>query len=158
VTGAHLNRLPDEVGVWQVEPGDERTTIEVIREPSLLATDEPGVELLDRHPGRVDIDIATDLQRSRRRIAERAYGKGWRTYDLPACEELSLSSVGCPNCAWAGQVIDPGTACGTDCPGYTPGKPLPVDLAAERARRSPWRRDPDGPASRQVGLDRFRRD
>lgn len=107
VTGAHLNRLPEEVGVWRYEfeegvadPGaegaDEVTTVdpkaatdrdglapsvvEVVREPAPLPTEEYGVELLRERPGETEIAVVSGAEkaRARRRIAERTYGKGVR--------------------------------------------------------------------------------
>jgi hypothetical protein len=157
VTGAHLNRIPEPVGVWEVTPTPGETDIEVIREPESLSAADAGVELLDRTPGRVDVEVVTaDAKaRARRRIAERAYGKGWRTYDVPACTRLTPTDAGCPDCEWAGRVVDPAVACGPDCPGYDRSDSQTVNLDEERARRSPWVADPVGFARRQAGLDRF---
>ncbi|MFB6139046.1 MAG: DUF5787 family protein [Halosimplex sp.] len=167
VTGAHRNRLPDEVGVWRFDP--ETGEREVVREPEPLATDGPGIELLGREPGRTDVRPVTagEKRRRRRRIAERAYGKGWRTYESPDCEHwaprearpAAFADAGLPWCAWQEGVVRPVADCGPDCPGYEP-----VDDAetsgderadAIRAERSAWEPDPDGVARRQAGLDRF---
>lgn len=158
VTGAHLNRIPDPVGVWQVAPDTEPALIEVVREPAQLPTESGGVELLGRHPGQAEIEIVSsnEKSRARRRIGERAYGKGWRTYDLPDCAQLVPTEAGCPDCNWAGEVINPSVVCGPDCPGYSSTDAPTIDLEALRDRRSPWSRDPQGFASQQAGLDRFR--
>jgi hypothetical protein len=158
VTGAHLNRIPEPVGVWQVKPSQTGGDIEVVREPEQLPTDEPGVELLDRTPGRADVRIvdADAKARARRRIAERAYGKGWRPTELPACGQLSPTEAGCPYCEWAGRIVEPARECGAECPGYDPVESVAVDLEKKRDRRSPWVGNPAGCARRQVGLDRFR--
>jgi hypothetical protein len=158
VTRAHLNRIPDEVGVWRFDPND---SVEMIREPSPLPVDETGIELIEEHPGRAEVRpvTAAEKARYRRRLAERAYGKGWRTHEFPACERADATAVdggdGLPYCAYHDRVVDPASECGSDCPGHAPGDAPSVDAAAERAERTPWVADPDGAARRQAGLDRF---
>ncbi|WP_158055446.1 DUF5787 family protein [Halorussus halophilus] len=158
VTGAHLNRIPEEVGVWRFYP--ESGEREVIRGPEPLPIREAGIELLDSHTGRTDVSVvsAEEKARKRRRIAERAYGKGWRTYDFPGCEEATAvareGSDGLPYCAWKDRLVNPAN-CGTDCPGHDPADPLEFDKEAARDGRTPWVADPDGKARRQSGLDKF---
>ena len=155
VTRAHLNRLPESVGVWRFDPdSDERT---VVREPTPLSTDEPGIEPTAAEPLRTDIAIVdSDAKaRRRRRIAERAYGKGWRTYDLPACAHADPTDDGRPYCAHYDRVVNPISDCGVDCPGYEQSEPPAVDLRAIRDEQSPWVADPDGVSSSQSGLGRF---
>jgi len=161
VTGAHRNRIPDPVGIWWFDPGTGRR--EVVREPSRLGVDEPGIEILDRGAARTVVEPVTGAEKTRlrRRIAERAYGKGWRTYDLPACSRCEPTTVAgaraLPGCSWKGRLVDAASECGSGCPEYDPvtASDPPVDPDAERDRRSPWRRDPDGRRRRQSGLDRF---
>lgn len=159
VTRAHLNRLPDEVGVWRFDP--ETGNRDVVREPTPLDSAGYGIEIVGERPGRTDVEIAspTEKTRSRRRLAERAYGKGWRTYDFPACGEVTVGeasgTASLPYCRWKNRVIHPAAECGPNCPGHAPADPPDVDLDAERDRRTPWIRDPDGRARKQVGLDRF---
>ncbi|WP_436925207.1 DUF5787 family protein [Halosimplex amylolyticum] len=182
VTGAHLNRFPDEVGVWRFDP--ETGDREVVREAEPLATDGPGVELLDREAGRTNVRpvTAAEKRRQRRRIAERAYGKGWRTYELPDCRRCDSGAVdpveyadaGLPWCEWKGGIVRPVADCGPECPGYEPaddereaaddereaadesgGVEGADDSEAIRARLSAWEPDPAGVARRQSGLDRF---
>jgi len=155
VTGAHLNRIPDAVGVWRFDPeSDER---EVVREPTPLPADEPGVELLDRTPTRTDVRVvdADAKTRARRRLAERAYGKGWRNFAYPACERCDPDDDGLPHCQWKDRPVDESAECGPDCGGYAAADPPAVDGDRLRAERTPWDPDPDGRASRQAGLDRF---
>ena len=189
VTRAHLNRIPEEVGVWRVhrsdrdcDDGDDAALeIEVVRDPTPLAVDEPGVEPLESHPGRTEIAVVDpeSKARQRRRLAERAYGKGWRTYGFPDCGAYRAddsSGATLPYCAWKGRVVDSSSECGPSCDGYesvsgsgsesesgsessvpvsgstsTPA----VDLEAERDRRTPWVADPDGKRRQQSGLDQF---
>ncbi|MCL7416768.1 MAG: DUF5787 family protein [Halalkalicoccus sp.] len=154
VTRAHLNRLPDPVGVWRiVEDGRE-----VVREPTPLDPTEWGVELRDRTPIRTDVAMVSPAEkaRKRRRIAERAYGKGWRV-EPPACARGALgeaAGASVPYCAHYDRIVDPGE-CGPACPGYEPGEASEVDLTGERDRRTPWVADPAGVKRRQTGLDRF---
>ncbi|AXR76573.1 DUF5787 family protein [Natrarchaeobaculum sulfurireducens] len=162
VTRAHLNRIPEEVGVWRVhrdETGDV-CELEVVREPVSLPVERPGIEPLAYEPGRTDVAVvdAEAKARRRRRIAERAYGKGWRTYGFPGCangDPVSSSGATLPYCAWAGRVVDVESECGPSCPGYEPVERPAVDLEAERDRLSPWIADPVGKQRRQSGLDRF---
>lgn len=171
VTGAHLNRIPDSVGVWRFDPdfdsqsdtdsysdadpeADGRT---VVREPTSLAIEEPGVEVVEERPLRTDVALVTPeaKARKRRRIAERAYGKGWRTYEFPTCTRCRAIDDGRPECGYFDRVVNPAEACGPDCPGFEAGAAPEADRAALRNARTPWERDPEGTARRQSGLDRF---
>ncbi len=157
VTGAHLNRIPPEVGVWQLRDGD----VSVIREPQPLPVDEIGVEVLDERPLRTDVTfpLPEEKAHTRRRLAERAYGKGWRTYDLPDCREVDTlrenGAGGLPYCSFHDMLVDPAVACDVGCAGYEPVDPPAVDLDVERDAASPWIADPEGRARHQAGLDRF---
>ncbi|MFC7082214.1 DUF5787 family protein [Halorussus caseinilyticus] len=158
VTGAHLNRIPEEVGVWRFdhESGDR----EVVREPTPLDADDWGLELLEEHPIRTDVAAVPPeaKARQRRRVAERAYGKGWRPEAFPACAETENAtregSAGLPFCNWKGRVVNP-AHCGPDCPGHDPADPPEVDTDAARDGRTPWVADAERKARRQSGLDRF---
>ena len=168
VTRAHLNRIPGEVGVWRVhldetddEPGAGVDRVEVVREATPLDSDGAGIELLAEHPGRTDVAVASGAQiaRQRRRMAERAYGKGWRTYAMPACANAaagaSSGTTGLPYCAYKDRLVDAAGECGADCGGYEQSPAPAVELEAERARRSAWNREPERVARTQSGLDRF---
>ncbi|MFD1563471.1 DUF5787 family protein [Haloarchaeobius amylolyticus] len=162
VTRAHLHRLPDAVGVWRVHRDDTSggLEIEVIREPSSLPVDEPGIEPLETRPGRTEIEVISPeaKARARRRLAERAYGKGWRTYEFSACkacQPTDADAATLPYCAWAGRVVDAAAECGPSCPGYEQATARTVDLEAERDRETAWEADPDGTRRRQAGLDQF---
>jgi hypothetical protein len=159
VTGAHRNRLPDSVGIWRVD--SEGPSIEVLRDPEPLEPERPSFEIRAERPGQFDVEPVDSgaKARQRRRIAERAYGKGWRTYEPPSCANHDPATVagaaGLPHCDWADRLVDPARECGPDCPGHEPAPAPDLDLAAERDRRTPWERDVAGAASRQAFLDRF---
>ncbi|RLM90825.1 hypothetical protein D3D02_03415 [Halobellus sp. Atlit-38R] len=155
VTRAHLNRIPTEVGVWRFDP--ETQSRDVIREPTPLPTNAPGVELAEERPLETEIEVVgVDAKaRSRRRVAERAYGKGWRTYDAPACAHAEVTDDGRPYCTQFDRVVDPSRACGTDCDAYDPAVAPEIDADALRDARTPWVENPPGVRRRQAGLDRF---
>lgn len=156
VTRAHLNRLPDAVGVWRVD-FDAEEPIEVVREPERLDSSGWGLEPGDAHAGRRDVAPIPPAEKARQRlrVAERAYGKGWRTYDLPGCANAEsgaeAGTAGLPYCAYEGRIVDPASECGPDCPGYDPADPPDIDLDAERARRQAWDLGAGG-RRRQAGL------
>ncbi|MBP2250327.1 hypothetical protein J2754_000624 [Halarchaeum solikamskense] len=162
VTRAHLNRLPPDVGVWRVDV-DAAEPIEVVGEPTRLDADSWGLEPGDAHPGRREVATVSPSEKAtqRRRVAERAYGKGWRTYDLPACanaqrgREAGVETL--PDCAYKDRLVDPASECGPACPGYAAGDAPDVDPEAERAARQAW--DPDASSARtQAGLGRWTND
>nr|WP_305794476.1 DUF5787 family protein [Halomarina rubra] len=153
VTGAHRNRIPEAVGIWRVDPDDG--SYEVVREATPLTPDEPGVEVVEegRTETRVEVVEAAEKARLRRRVAERAYGKGWRVpvLDCPHVEVREFGGVGpVPYCTSEERVVGPGHRC-TCADGVRD-----VDLDEFRAATSPWRRSPPGVVRRQSGLDRFR--
>jgi hypothetical protein len=156
VTRAHLNRLPEAVGVWRFDPDSGERT--VVREPTPLSTAEPGVELLESKPLRTDIEFVRPAEKAekRRRIAERAYGKGWRSYEFPACQRMTATDDGRPFCSWFDCVVNPGVDCGSACEGFESGASPAVDVEALRESRSQWVADPEGVRRTQSGLDRFR--
>ncbi|MDT3434100.1 DUF5787 family protein [Haloarcula sp. 1CSR25-25] len=155
VTGAHLNRIPEEVGVWRFDPDSGRITVRRAATP--LSTDDAGVELLEERTLRTDVRIvsAAEKARGRRRLAERAYGKGWRSFDYPACERCSPDGDGVPYCGWKDRAVRESDECGPGCGGHEAADPPAVDGESLRAERTPWRADPDGRRHRQSGLDRF---
>ncbi|RRJ27810.1 DUF5787 family protein [Halocatena pleomorpha] len=159
VTGAHLNRIPAEVGVWQFDPDTGER--DVIRAPERLPTDA-GVEPLDRHPTRTDIAVVSgdELNRLRRQLAERAYGKGWRV-PFPSCPHVenrtvppasteTTSTDGVPYCTQQQRIVRPSDACNSSVSADSD-----VDIAAIRDRHSPWVRSPTGTATTQSSLARF---
>ena len=155
VTRAHLNRIPDEVGVWRFDPEtDER---EVVREAERLDVEGSGVEVVDSLPGRTDVRVVDPAEkaRARRRLAERVFGKGWRTFDYPDCARCSPDDDGLPDCEWKGRSVRASDECGAHCGGYEQCESVGVDVDALRAERTPWDPDPPGRKRRQSGLDRF---
>jgi hypothetical protein len=155
VTRAHLNRLPDPIGVWRFDP--DTGGREVVRPASRLPVGETGVEPIESHPLRTDVEFvpAGEKARVRRRIAERAYGKGWRP-DPPGCVHVVVTDDGRPYCGQFDRVVDPATDCGDGCPAFEAADPPGFDRSALRDARTPWIAEPDGVARRQTGLDRFR--
>jgi len=165
VTGAHLNRIPEEVGVWRFEAGSRSgegtasadATLTVVREPTPLDPGAPGVEPVTDRPLRTDVTVVSPSAKARKRraVAERAYGKGWRPREYPGCASMCPTDDGRPRCAAFDRVVDPASDCGESCPAFDPADPPTVDRAALRAERTPWVADPDGVVRRQAGLDRF---
>ncbi|WP_410766446.1 DUF5787 family protein [Haloferax sp. DFSO60] len=155
VTGAHLNRIPDAVGVWRFDP--DTGAKEIVREAKTLPTGTTGVEPVEYHSLHTDVALVSpaDKRTARIRLAERAYGKGWRQYDLPACAHASVDSVGRPVCDHFGRVIDPGAECGKSCAGFDPADSPEFDRASLRESRTRWVSDPSGVTRRQSGLGRF---
>ena len=155
VTGAHLNRIPEAVGVWRFDPDSGER--EVVREAAALSTGEGGVELIEEAPLRTDVRVvsAAEKARSRRRLAERAYAKGWRSFDYPDCAQCNVDDDGLPHCAWKGRPVRASEECGPDCGGYDHTEAPTFDGDARRADQTPWEPDPAGRSRRQSGLDRF---
>ena len=154
VTGAHLNRIPDTVGVWRFVAD----AIEVVREPTALDPTAPGVEPVADHPLRTDVAVVSPAAKARKRraVAERAYGKGWRPREYPGCASMCPTDDGRPYCAAFEGVVDPASDCGASCPAVEPADAPTVDCEDLRDARTPWVADPAGVARRQAGLDRFR--
>jgi hypothetical protein len=162
VTGAHLNRIPDPAGVWRFDP--ETGAFETVREPRALPTEEPGLAVLEERPGRVDVEPvdAARKRRLRRRIGERAHGKGWRPEGLPNCARAEPNGPAfdegtdaLPYCAWKGRFVDRSRECTPECGGHAPTETPEIDIESIRDRRTPWIANPAGVERHQVGLDRF---
>ena len=155
VTRAHLNRIPEPVGVWRFDP--ETGEREVVREPTSLDPAAPGVEIRDERPSRTDVALVGPAAkaRKRRRIAERAYGKGWRP-DPPACVHGEATADGRPRCAHFDRVVDPGRECGDGCPAFEAADPPAADRDRLRDERTAWVAAPEGDGPRrQSGLSRY---
>ena len=156
VTRAHLNRIPETVGVWRFDP--ESGDREVVREPTRLDPGASGVEIRDERALRTDVALVDPAEkaRKRRRIAERAYGKGWRP-DPPRCVYARATDDGRPHCDRFDQIVDPGRDCGTTCAAFEPADPPALDRDRLRDARTAWVADPDGAEPRrQASLSRFR--
>ncbi len=165
VTGAHLNRIPEQVGVWRFDPDEGEFA--VIRNPVRLRSSETGIAVLDEFPARVDIEPVTADKKAilRRRIAERAYGKGWRPEEDSGCARLHPDSPAfddardmLPYCEWKDRFVDCVRECDSECGGFKIADDSIIDTDSVRDRRSPWVRDPDGVKRQQVGLDSFYRE
>ncbi|MFC7186462.1 DUF5787 family protein [Halorubrum yunnanense] len=155
VTRAHLNRIPDPVGVWRFDPKTGER--EVVREPTPLSPGASGVEIREERSLRTDVALVGPdaLARKRRRIAERAYGKGWRPAP-PDCAHATGTADGRPYCERFDRVVDPGRDCGAGCVAHDPADPPGVDREGLRDERTAWIADPDGDGPRrQSGLSRF---
>ncbi|WP_128906538.1 DUF5787 family protein [Halorubrum amylolyticum] len=155
VTRAHLNRIPEAVGVWRFDPGTGER--EVVREPTALDPDASGVEIREERALRTDVALVDPAAkaRKRRRIAERAYGKGWRP-DPPPCAHATTTGDGRPYCERFDRVVDPGRDCGAACDARESADLPATDREGLRDDRTAWVADPagDGPR-RQSGLSRF---
>lgn len=157
VTRAHLNRLPDEVGVWRFQDNE----LEAVRSPVPLATGDSGVEIIGTRGGETEIRIvpADEKAHRRRQLAEAAYGKGWRTFDYPACTHGDARRIGdtraLPFCSYHNRLVDAAVECGPSCPGFQPAEPIDIDLGKHREQSSPWVAEPDGHTRTQSALDRF---
>ena len=122
---------------------------EVVREPTSFDPTDPGVEPVAEHALQTDIELVSPEQkaRKRRRIAEKAYGKGWRPESYPACGNACGADAGLPFCEHFDRVVD--------CPAHDPADPPTADTERLRAERTRWVADPPGVARRQSGLDRW---
>lgn len=155
ITRAHRNRLPDAVGLWRFDAGSG--ALDVVRESRPLPVDQPGLEVHERRPGATEVEpIEADAKPVvRRRLAERAYGKGWRTFTLPPCANLDPSGGPAPGMPWCrhfDRVVNPTSDCGESCHGHRPAPPPAVHLDGIRDDRSPWVADPPDRRSRQGRL------
>ena len=156
VTRAHLNRIPDRVGVWRFDPDTGER--DVIRQAVPRKPDTRGVEIRDEQPLQTDIAIVSGeaKRRRRRRVAEQVYGKGWRPAP-PACSHAHLTKDGRPFCEAFDRVVDPGSDC-PDCEARRPADPPDDDHRQLRATRTAWRPNPTGTATQQSGLGQFSSD
>lgn len=155
VTRAHLNRIPDEVGVWRFEPADRR--LRIVREPTQLDATGPGTEIRAERALRTGVNLvdAASVQRARRRVAERAWGRGWRPTEFPACANCSVTPDALPSCTYFDRLVNPATECAPSCPGHQPAAAPDVDVESYRAARTAW--DPEAAAfvSEQSDLRQF---
>ncbi len=160
VEPALLEGLPVEVGVVTLEP--ERLEASVEWYPRRLAVDEPGTLIAERPDGggwdasaaRFEY-VEADRKATRRlEIAERAYGRGWRSFHRtmrPDCRHFELRSPGgaIPYCRAKGR-LPTARECAGSCPAFEPEPP------AWRTRGWPIEGGP-GAACRRLLDDRRRR-
>jgi hypothetical protein len=155
VTGVHLNRIPAPVGVWEFDATTGARTVH--RDPEPLPVDAPAMVPTGRRSDHVPVQAVTPAQkrRVRRRLAERAYGRGWRRFPLVGCAHFRLDAAAAPRCAELATPIDPAHTCGEGCPLYTPAAP-PRDVRRQvRAARTPWVADAAGFAREQSRIGEF---
>ncbi|MFC7166540.1 DUF5787 family protein [Halospeciosus flavus] len=153
VEPALLEEMPVEVGILVFDPvaGD----VEVVWYPRSLDPDAPGERVRGGESESVDADRKAEL---RARIAERAYGRGWRHYVdnvRPDCRHFHLRRADTgyvPACGAKG-CEQSESECGSSCPEFEPEPPTwrqqgwPVEggpgktiqrvLAARRRRERP---------------------
>lgn len=102
-----LERMPVETGILAVDPAEEAAR--VVWHPRTLAPD-------GRDPPTADKRLA---------IAERAYGRGWRSYVetmRPDCRHFRLEDLDFPHCTAKGR--QPRAAeCAGSCPHFEPEPP-----------------------------------
>ncbi|MFB6152536.1 MAG: DUF5787 family protein [Haloarculaceae archaeon] len=169
VEPALLEDVPVEAGILTVDGGDAS----VAWHPRALAVDEPGTRILDRPEGdgrdasaaRFEY-VDPEWKRDKRlEIAERAYGRGWRSYAdsmRPDCRHFELSAAESgflPRCAAKGR-RQTAAECSGSCPEFEPEPPAwrtrgwPIDggpgagikrlLDCQRRRHRPGLPDREG--------------
>ena len=146
-TGEHvepalLEDLPPEAGilVFDFDAGDVDTRddglAEVLWHPRTLAVDEPGTRILERPSGgsgdlsaaRFEYAAPEWKAKKRLEIAERAYGRGWRSYldrMRPDCRSFELRREGralMPYCTAKG-CLQTSAECSGNCPEFAPEPP-----------------------------------
>jgi len=161
VEPALLEGLPVEAGVLTVASDG---TVEVAWHPRTLAVDDPGTHIVER-PGGGDRDASAarfeyagvDWKRAKRReIAERAYGRGWRSYVdsmRPDCRHFELQATEhgvFPHCGAKARVQTAGECAGS-CPEFEPEPP------AWRTRGWPIEGGPGAAIQRVLAKQRRRR-
>lgn len=132
VEPALLADIPVEAGVLVVGP----TTTDVQWRPAALPVDQPGTKILanpaggvhDQSAARFEYASRADQHKRRLVIAERAYGRGWRSYAetmRPDCRHFDLARGEhgwLPYCT-AKQRHQRGAKCAGDCPEFEPEPP-----------------------------------
>lgn len=124
VEPALLEEMPVEVGILVFDP--DTGDAEVVWHPRALAPDEPGERVGGGEAETVDSARKAEL---RARIAERAYGRGWRRYVdnmRPDCRHFHLRRDGAgyvPACGARGWEQTE-SACGSSCDDFEPEPPV----------------------------------
>jgi len=169
VEPALLEDVPVEAGVLTVDPeggGAARNKADVAWHPRTLAVDDPGTRIVERPSGggrdasaaRFEYADPEWKRGKRLEIAERAYGRGWRSYAetmRPDCRHFELRSDGTGTLPWCRAKACHQTAseCRGSCSEFEPEPPAwrtkgwPIDggpgkaitrlLDRQRRRRRP---------------------
>jgi hypothetical protein len=134
VEPALLEDLPPQAGILVLD--HDAGSHEVQWHPRTLSVEDPGTRILER-PGGGDPDrsaarfeyVSPDWKRERRlAIAERAYGRGWRSYVdamRPDCRHFELRPEGrrlLPYCTAKGR-CQTSAECSGSCPEFSPEPP-----------------------------------
>jgi hypothetical protein len=160
VEPALLEDLPVEAGILTVDEAGA----DVAWYPTSLAVDDPGTRITER-PGGGDRDASaarfeyadTDWKREKRlELAERAYGRGWRSYldtMRPDCRHFRLVDEGTGFYPYCGAKEHSQTAaeCSGSCPEFEPEPP------AWRTRGPPIEGGPGAAVKRLLDERRKRR-
>ncbi|MFB6183217.1 MAG: DUF5787 family protein [Haloarculaceae archaeon] len=134
VEPALLEDVPVEAGILTVAP--DGLTVDVAWLPGTLDVATPGTRILDRPDGtdgdlsaaRFEYVSVADKRDKRLEIAERAYGRGWRSYVdsmRPDCRHFQLradESGALPWCA-AKERHPTAVECAGSCPSFEPEPP-----------------------------------
>ncbi|MEA5386251.1 DUF5787 family protein [Haloarculaceae archaeon H-GB11] len=135
VEPALLEDVPIEAGILTVSPDGAGADVAWL--PRSLAVDEPGTRILERPDGGpadhsaarfeyVDVDW---LERKRLEIAERAYGRGWRSYVdsmRPDCRHFRLQPERAGVLPWcdAKECAQTASECSGRCGDFEPEPPV----------------------------------
>lgn len=136
VEPALLEEIPMKAGILTVEPTQDADDIDIAWYPRRLPSEAVGTRIIDR-PADTDrvgasasfeyVDPGTKA-RTRLEIAERAYGRGWRSYIdamRPDCRRFDMdhgSGATLPYCR-AKETHQTSTECCGSCPEFEPEPP-----------------------------------
>ncbi|PSQ15897.1 hypothetical protein BRD00_12860 [Halobacteriales archaeon QS_8_69_26] len=131
-----LENLPVEAGILAVDPAEGDPEVSVEWYPGSLAVGDPGTRILDRPAGgdhdrsaaRFEYVDPAEKAEKRLAIAERAYGRGWRSYAdsmRPDCRHFRLRPEGTALLPWCAAKARGQTAaeCSGSCPEFEPEPP-----------------------------------
>jgi hypothetical protein len=162
VAPALLEDLPPEAGILVLD--HDAGAHDVQWHPRTLAVDDPGTRILERPDGgqrdhsaaRFEYVPAAEKRERRLAIAERAYGRGWRSYHeamRPDCRHFELRREGrglVPHCGAKGR-CQTSAECSGDCADFSPEPP------AWRQKGWPIESGPGGGVRRLLRRRRERR-
>jgi len=122
-----LEALPVEAGVLAFDgPHDAR----VAWHPATLSPDSPGTRIQERSDEQCAFEVvsAAEKRATRRRLAERVYGRGWRSYYetmRPDCRHFALRDAGAGYVPYCGAKDEQQSAamCSGGCPDFEPEPP-----------------------------------